>query len=193
MAYQSLRTWDCLAQNVNHSQPFIKISTHYPTLTHWGRVTHVCVKKPSLVHIMACRLNGVSCTFIQENALENAVCEMVVILSRPQYAKCRVALCIVEYQLLPSPYTVCVSITRYHKMFNWGIIANCRCRPCLQSSILWYLRHEWIPQPVRIFFDQFAICCLEIIWIIGYLIEGLVARYLSHCCDLKSLFLVGYQ
>ena len=61
-------------------------------LTHWGRVTHICVDKLSLVQIMACRLDGAkwkfnqnTTIFIEENAYENVVYEMASILSRPQY------------------------------------------------------------------------------------------------------------
>ena len=79
-------------------------------LTHWSRVMHICVSRPSLVQIMACRLvvpshhlnqwwNIVNWTlgnklqsnlnrnlyiFIEENAFENVTCEMAAILSWPQ-------------------------------------------------------------------------------------------------------------
>ena len=75
---------------------------------HWGRVTHICISKLTLVQIMACRLAGAkplsepmleycysnlrntlqwNCKRIQENAFENVVCEMASILSRPQCVK----------------------------------------------------------------------------------------------------------
>ena len=77
-------------------------------LTPWGRVTNKCIKLPSLVHIMACRLIGIkplsepmmecctlrnklqwnlnrdSCIFIQENAFGNVIWKIPAILSRPQ-------------------------------------------------------------------------------------------------------------
>ena len=81
-------------------------------LTHWGRVTHICVSKlrhlwfrwwlvafsaPShnpnqcwyivnwtLVSKRQWKINDNSNIFIQENAFENVICEMAAILSRPQ-------------------------------------------------------------------------------------------------------------
>ena len=81
-------------------------------LTHWGRVTHICVSKldhhcfrsrlvactaPShylnqcwiivnwtLRNKLQCNLNRNSNIFIQENAFESDVCETAAILSRPQ-------------------------------------------------------------------------------------------------------------
>ena len=78
-------------------------------LTHWGRVTHICVIQWSMVQIMACRLVGAkplfepywnivnlnlrnkfqwnlkqnSCIFIHEKAFENVVCKISAILSGP--------------------------------------------------------------------------------------------------------------
>ena len=73
-------------------------------LTHWGRVTHICVSelggaKPlsekkcwiivhwTLRNKLQWNLNRNSNIFIQENALEHVVCEMASILSRPQCVK----------------------------------------------------------------------------------------------------------
>ena len=82
-------------------------STH-DQLTHWGRVTHLCVGKLSiigsdtglspgrrqaiiwtntgilLIGPLGTNFNRNSNIFIQENAFENVVCEMASILSRPQ-------------------------------------------------------------------------------------------------------------
>ena len=93
---------------------------HNPTqssvvLTHWGRVTHICVSKLTIIgsdnglspgrlpshYLNQCwdivhwtlrnklkwNFNGHSCIFIQENALKNGVCEMASVLSRPQCVK----------------------------------------------------------------------------------------------------------
>ena len=82
-------------------------------LTHWGRVTHICVSKLTidgsdnglspgrhqaiistktwilLIGLLGTNfieiLIGILKIFIQENALEIVVCEMVPILSRPQH------------------------------------------------------------------------------------------------------------
>ena len=87
-------------------------------LTHWGRGTHVCVSKLSIVgsdnglspgrrqaiiwtnagilligplgNKLQWNLNRNSNIFIQENACENVVCEMASILSRPQCVSCSV-------------------------------------------------------------------------------------------------------
>ena len=59
-------------------------------LTHWGRVTHICVSKLTIISPD----NGLSPerilrnTFLwnlHRNAFENGVCEMATILSRPQW------------------------------------------------------------------------------------------------------------
>ena len=70
-------------------------------LTHWGRVTHICISKITIIgsdNLNQCwnmvngtlrnklqwNINRNSYIFIQENAFENVICEMMVILSRPQ-------------------------------------------------------------------------------------------------------------
>ena len=78
-------------------------------LTHWGRVTHICVSKLTIIgsgdawpapshYLNQCwnvvnwtlenklqwNFNQNSNIFIQENALENVICVMAFILSRPQ-------------------------------------------------------------------------------------------------------------
>ena len=87
---------------------------HSSQLTHWSRVTHICVRKLIIiVSVMACRLIGAkplyepmldccqlnlanifqwkfnqnTAIFIEENARENVVCEIASILSRPQCVK----------------------------------------------------------------------------------------------------------
>ena len=82
------------------------LDTH--KLTHCGRVTYICVGKPTIIgwrapsHYLNQCWNIVNCThrnnfqwhfkrnsdiFSQENALEYVVCEMAAILSRPQCVK----------------------------------------------------------------------------------------------------------
>ena len=72
-------------------------------LTHWERVTHICVSKLNIIGLDMMKwwnivnwtlrnkfqwnFNRNSNIFIQENALENVICEMASILSRPQCVK----------------------------------------------------------------------------------------------------------
>ena len=77
-------------------------------LTHWGRMAHICVNKLTIIgsdnrlapshylnqcwnvvyrYKLQCNLKRNSYIFIHENASENVICEMAVILSRPQCAK----------------------------------------------------------------------------------------------------------
>ena len=86
------------------------VSVTWP-LTHWGRMTHICVSKLTItgsdnglssgrhqaiiwdivnwnvVNKLQWNLKRNSYIFIQENAFENVVCEMAAILSRPQCVK----------------------------------------------------------------------------------------------------------
>ena len=92
-----------------------QLLTIYLQLTHWGRTTHICVSKLTIIAsdnglspgrrkaiiwnnagIFSIGLlwtnlseifNRNSDIFFQENALENVVCEIVSILSRPQWVK----------------------------------------------------------------------------------------------------------
>ena len=85
------------------------LDTTWADLTHWGRVTHICVGKLTIIgavqatsHYLNQCWNIVNWTirnklqwnsnrnlniFIQENALENGICEMVSIMSWPQCVK----------------------------------------------------------------------------------------------------------
>ena len=101
---------------IGHSQPknnSKQCNFHsYYRLTHWGRVTHICVSKPTIIgsdnglspgrssshYPDQCRnivnltlrnklqwnFNRYSSIFIQENPLENVVWKMAAILCRPQ-------------------------------------------------------------------------------------------------------------
>ena len=90
---------------------------------HWGRVMHICVSKLTIIdsdnHLNQC-WNIVNCTlrnklqwnfnwnsnmFIQENALENVVCEMASILSWPQCLEVFGQTC---HHNIPCPWT-CIS------------------------------------------------------------------------------------
>ena len=93
--------------------PFDDVIMISEMLTHWGRVTHICVGKLTIIstdnglsperrqaiiwtkvqtsvklseprYKFQWNFNRKSIVFIQENALENVVCEMAAILSRPQ-------------------------------------------------------------------------------------------------------------
>ena len=100
VVYGSCVPWLLLAYSVTYyrvSQPALVIdvlrtffemiptSRHENWLTHWGRVTHICVSKLNIIrNKLKWNFNRNSNIFIQENALENVVCEMAFILSRPQ-------------------------------------------------------------------------------------------------------------
>ena len=102
--------WSCIVLQGNKNLIF---------LTHWGRVTHICVGKltiawpaPSHYYLnqwwnivnwtlrnkLQWNLNRNSNIFIQENAFGSVVCETAAILSRPQ----------------------CVNRTRYFT-FDWWV------------------------------------------------------------------------
>ena len=83
----------------------------YGELNHWGRVTHMCFSRPTIIGLWPIQCQTIirinarilhnsnlrntfqwnlkqnSYIFIQENAIENIVCELAVILSRPQCVK----------------------------------------------------------------------------------------------------------
>ena len=86
----------------------------YSTLTHWSRVTHICVSKLTIIgsdnglpsdrrqaiiwtnarlfnwilrNKLQWNLNRKSNIFIQENAFKCVVCKTAAILSRPQWVK----------------------------------------------------------------------------------------------------------
>ena len=114
---------------------------HLYPLTHWGRVTHICVSKlghhwfrqwlvawPAPSHYLnQCwniinwilgnkfqwNLNRNSYIFIQENAFENVVWEMAAILSRPQCVKYR-------------PWD---NTALYRAMMPWVLVLPCHRQP----------------------------------------------------------------
>ena len=104
--------------HITWQQTFLKLCTHlknilFSLLTHWGRVTHICVVKLTIIGsdngLSPGRRQAIIWTnagilligplgtnfseilieihifFIQENAFENVVCEMASIWSRPQW------------------------------------------------------------------------------------------------------------
>ena len=105
------RRWVSYKSPLGFFQQFLR-------LTHWGRVTHICVDKLTIIgsdnglspgrrqlshYLNQCwnivnwtlrnklqwNLNRNSNIFIHENAFESVVCEMATILSRPQCVKSR--------------------------------------------------------------------------------------------------------
>ena len=98
------------------NQIYVAPKSSSPTeLTHWGRVTHICVGKLTIIgsdngvawtapshYLNQCwiivnwtlrnklqwNLNRNSHIFIQENAFESVVCETAAILSQPQCVNC---------------------------------------------------------------------------------------------------------
>ena len=98
--YKILHTWYTKFENK------ITVRTKWPnSLTHWGRVTHICVSKlttigsdnnlnqywnivnSNLRNKLQFNFKGCLYIFIQENAFENVVWKMLTILSRPQCVK----------------------------------------------------------------------------------------------------------
>ena len=105
--HMSLQQLSC-----NHSNVTLFKSFNQVTLTHWSRVTHICVSKLTIIgsdnglspgrHQAITWTKAVSLLiwplgtnfseilieiqniFVQENAFENVVCEMSAILSQPQ-------------------------------------------------------------------------------------------------------------
>ena len=92
----------------NISIQTLLLLSQIPKLTHWGRVTHTCVGKLTIIHSdygltpsrqcwsivnrtpskqLQWRFNCKWNIFIQENSLENIVWKMSAILSRPQCVK----------------------------------------------------------------------------------------------------------
>ena len=97
---------------INHAIVYPDLCHHmvllgHSELTHWGRVTHICVSKLTIIgsdkglsprrcQAIIWTNGGLSLigplgtkpseilTFIQENAFERVVCELAAILSRPQ-------------------------------------------------------------------------------------------------------------
>ena len=106
---------------------FILSINHIPILTHWSRVTHICVSKLtnigsdnglppsrrqaiistkcwyivnwSLGNKFQWNLNQNQYIFIQENAFESVVCEMAAILSQPQCVKLSIMCCHIPHML----------------------------------------------------------------------------------------------
>ena len=123
-------------------------------LTHWGRVTHICVGKlivigsdngmspdrrqaiiwPTagllsigpLANIFQWKFNKNTTIFIEENARENVVCEMAFILSRPQCVKCIRNTVYKKYKLCYQTMRSIVSICENEapRKLIWGF----RCR-----------------------------------------------------------------
>ena len=105
-------------ESLHFGSNFSEVSSHRSNLTHWGWVTHICVSKLTIIGPdnglspgrhqaiiwtnagilligplgtnFSVKFNLNSKIFIQENALENVVCEMASILSRPQCVKINV-------------------------------------------------------------------------------------------------------
>ena len=104
--------YECCETNIHNTQG-LQLNTYSTIqLTHWGRVTHICVSRLTIIGsdngltpgrrraiiltnagILLIRTLGTlqwnlspnSYIFIQENAFENVVWKMSAILSRPQY------------------------------------------------------------------------------------------------------------
>ena len=109
-------------------------------LTHWGRVTHICVSKLTIIGSdnglsperrqaiiwtnagiliigpLGTNFSRNSNIFIEENVIENVVCEMAAILSRPQ----------------------CIKM-KYSKIFRQNVYIYCGM--CMWSTLSAHHRH----------------------------------------------------
>ena len=83
---------------MQHSSGHLHLDQHshrldFSILTHWGRVTHICVGNQTIIGwdnaLNQCWdiINWTLWNKLQENALEGVVCEMAAILSRRQCVK----------------------------------------------------------------------------------------------------------
>ena len=83
--------WRCIIQIGS----FKAIARAISNLTHWGRVTHICISKIIIIGSdivywtlrikLQWNLNRKSYIFIQKNVFENVVCNMASISSRHQW------------------------------------------------------------------------------------------------------------
>ena len=65
---------------------FVLVFLQQLTLTHWTWVMHICISKLwTFGKKLQWNFNQNWYIFIEENAFENAVCEMAAMLSQPQY------------------------------------------------------------------------------------------------------------
>ena len=134
------------------------------SLTHWGRVTHICVSNLTiqcwiiinwtLRNKLQWNIHRNSNLFIQENAFESVVCETAVILSRPQCVKSNNTLthtCVDNFcLLLPSP----------HQLQSHPSFGPYRCR-------FQWLISRWFLLPrnkcyCRNFYTELKIICVEL-------------------------------
>ena len=118
-------------------------------LTHWGRVTHLCVGNLTVIgsdcwiivnwtlrNKFQWNLNRNSNIFIQENAFESVVCEMAAILSRPQCVKRK-----------------CLSRTHYSEYNNDNLPFHSSlhsfedlCEQTKSTNTLSSIKYQWLEQ-----------------------------------------------
>ena len=131
-------------------------------LTHWGRVTHISIGKLTIIgsdnglspgqlrNKLQWNFNRNSNIFIHENALENVICEMDSILSRPQCVNAYIYIFVI-YQII----SLSLSLYLMHKHDQQDcILPGCCSRQSMGSSQLsschpwapyWFLPATWHP------------------------------------------------
>ena len=98
-------------------------------ITHWGRVTHICVSKQTSIGSD----NGLSSgrnsyIFIQEIAFQNVVWKMAAILSRPQFDKSPQPLTTLWRRNPNRLFSCCIYLWNYSLVFwisTWVIESFC--------------------------------------------------------------------
>ena len=123
-----------------------------PMSTHWGRMRHICVSKPSHywtldnglapiqcqamiwsdIHCLInftlgnkrCNFNRNSNFFIQENAFQNIICKMAYILHLHQYVQSNLA----KFRLSRTPISVVESFSnfKWRKIRRWFSRTMCK-------------------------------------------------------------------
>ena len=125
-------------------------------LAHWGWVRHICVGKLTIIvnwtvgNKFQWNLNWNLYIFIHENALENVVCKMVSILSRPQCANTNPEEClnqhqckVTELEMLPWPAHTW-KLRAIHSSFTTSVSQagdsfNIQSPSWLVSGIVWHI------------------------------------------------------
>ena len=125
----------------------------FPVLTHWGRVTHICVGNLTIIGpdngLSPGRRQAIIWTnagilligpwgtnfseisigihtsiFIQENSFENGVCEMASILSRPQCVKMQPKIFIWWFVFLENIFRICEKFYGENSWCHRGVFRN---------------------------------------------------------------------
>ena len=125
-------------------------------LSHWARVTHICVGKTSqlcfrywLVAWNIVNLNLMnkiqwipkwnSYIFIQENAYENVVCEMAAILPRPQCVKPALG----DQVMITLPAPMINQLIHTYTCYQVSTYQEWRCKQILCVKLVCKFKRLW--------------------------------------------------